>query len=144
MTIEHIALLYAVILGMCVGSFLNVVHHRLPLMLAQRRGDAGVPAAGTEPTITLSKPASRCPVCGHRIKWYENIPVLSYLLLRGRCSGCGAAISARYPLVELGVGIGYGLIIYWIPGWVAQALTVTAFTILATLLGLTNKHPRKG
>ena len=55
-----------------------------------------------EPAITLSRPASSCPACGHQIRWYENIPLLSWLLLRGKCSQCGTAISLRYPLVELG------------------------------------------
>jgi leader peptidase (prepilin peptidase)/N-methyltransferase len=70
------------VLGLLVGSFLNVVIHRLP------RGES------------LVRPASRCPQCGTPVKPYDNIPVLSWLLLRGRCRNCGATISARYPLVE--------------------------------------------
>ena len=93
------------LLGLCVGSFLNVVIHRLPMILERgwKRDSAemlGVkidePAA-----ITLSAPRSRCPSCGHAIAWHENIPVLSYLRLRGRCSACKARISARYPTVEI-------------------------------------------
>lgn len=96
------------VLGLCVGSFLNVVIHRLPLMLeAQWKLDAaftlGQDVAEPDPAqrLTLSKPASRCPACGHRIRWHENIPLLSWLALRGKCSACGTGISPRYPLIEL-------------------------------------------
>lgn len=98
------------VLGLCVGSFLNVVIHRMPLMLERQwQTDARAmlelpePAPGHQPpeALTLSKPASRCPKCGHQIRWYENIPLLSWLVLRGKCSACGTAISVRYPLVEL-------------------------------------------
>jgi leader peptidase (prepilin peptidase)/N-methyltransferase len=96
------------VLGLCVGSFLNVVIHRLPLMLeAQWKLDAaftlGQDVAEPDPAqrLTLSRPASRCPACGHRIRWHENIPLLSWLALRGKCSACGTGISARYPLIEL-------------------------------------------
>ena len=92
------------ILGLMIGSFLNVVIHRLPLMMerewqaqcADLRGEA-VPQ---EEPLGLATPRSRCPHCGHPISALENIPVLSYLVLRGKCRGCGAAISVRYPLVE--------------------------------------------
>ena len=96
------------VLGLCVGSFLNVVIHRMPRMLeAQWKLDAaytlGQDASEPPPAerLTLSRPASRCPSCGHQIRWYENIPLLSWLGLRGKCSACGASISARYPLIEL-------------------------------------------
>lgn len=91
--------------GLCIGSFLNVVIHRLPLMLErgwkQESADLLGVEAATEPLITLSTPRSRCPSCGHAITWYENIPVASYLWLRGRCSACKTAISMRYPLIEI-------------------------------------------
>jgi leader peptidase (prepilin peptidase) / N-methyltransferase len=100
--------LCVVLVGLCVGSFLNVVIHRLPLMMdnetrAEVREylDIQLPTALVAP-LNLSKPDSRCPHCGHLITWYENIPVLSYLALRGRCSACHTPISARYPLIELG------------------------------------------
>jgi leader peptidase (prepilin peptidase)/N-methyltransferase len=96
------------VLGLCVGSFLNVVIHRMPLMLEQQwRADARamleVPeAAGNEAApLTLSHPRSRCPACSHQIRWYENIPLVSWLFLRGKCSACKTPISVRYPLVEL-------------------------------------------
>jgi leader peptidase (prepilin peptidase)/N-methyltransferase len=93
------------LLGLAVGSFLNVVIHRLPRMLeaewqaqcAELRGEAGAESSA----YNLSTPRSACPACGHRIAALENIPVLSWLWLRGRCSACGTRISARYPLVEL-------------------------------------------
>jgi leader peptidase (prepilin peptidase)/N-methyltransferase len=95
-------------LGLCVGSFLNVVIHRLPLMLeAQWQCDAAFALGQTVPepdpakALSLAKPASRCPACGHQIRWFENIPLLSWLALRGKCSACGTRISVRYPLVEL-------------------------------------------
>jgi leader peptidase (prepilin peptidase)/N-methyltransferase len=94
-------------LGLCVGSFLNVVIHRLPQMLeAQWKADAQAmltpDATPTETApLSLSKPASRCPQCGHQIRWFENIPLISWLMLRGKCSACGTGISVRYPLIEL-------------------------------------------
>jgi len=97
------------LLGLCVGSFLNVVIHRLPKMMerewqaqcADLRGEE----ATAEAPLSLAKPRSRCPACGHQITALENIPVLSYLLLKGKCSGCGTGISARYPIVEIMTGL---------------------------------------
>ena len=93
------------LLGLCVGSFLNVVIHRLPLMMERgwRMESAellGVKIDAPAP-ITLSLPRSRCPSCGHQIRWHENIPLVSYLRLGGKCSACKAPISARYPAVEV-------------------------------------------
>ena len=125
------------LLGLMVGSFLNVVVHRLPLMLERQWwGDVAAQLADKEsfarlfpklaadarfkpealasgletglqalPALGLSKPRSRCPACGHAIRWYQNIPVLSWLALRGRCSACGTRIALRYPLVELATGL---------------------------------------
>jgi leader peptidase (prepilin peptidase)/N-methyltransferase len=103
--------------GVCIGSFLNVVIHRLPLMLERgwRMESAdvlGVAHEETAPAITLSTPRSRCPSCGHQIAWYENIPVASWLWLRGRCSACKTAISPRYPIIELATGVLFALV-----GW---------------------------
>lgn len=99
----------AAVFGLLVGSFLNVVIHRLPLMMqrdwaAQCAELRNEPPPSFEP-LSLAAPRSRCPHCGHAISALENIPVLSWLLLRGRCSGCRAAISPRYPLVELVTGV---------------------------------------
>jgi len=95
--------------GLIVGSFLNVVIHRLPKMMeadwqcqcAELRGEELPP---TEP-LTLATPRSRCPHCGHGITAMENIPVISWLFLRGKCSSCKAPISIRYPLVEAATGL---------------------------------------
>jgi leader peptidase (prepilin peptidase)/N-methyltransferase len=93
------------LLGLCIGSFLNVVIHRLPLMMEQDWKVQGAEALGVElaapAPITLSTPRSRCPSCSHAIGWRENIPVVSYLALRGRCSDCKTPISLRYPAIEL-------------------------------------------
>lgn len=102
--------------GLCIGSFLNVVIHRMPLMLerswrAESAELLGVEVEAGEP-MSLSRPRSRCPACGHAIRWYENFPVLSYLWLRGRCSACKAPISVRYPLVEVFTAVLFALI-----GW---------------------------
>lgn len=99
------------LLGLLVGSFLNVVIHRLPKMMERQWADECAELQGTEPEArapadryNLLVPRSACPHCGHAIGWYENIPVLSYLALRGRCSQCGAGIGPRYPLVEAATG----------------------------------------
>jgi leader peptidase (prepilin peptidase) / N-methyltransferase len=129
--------------GLMVGSFLNVVIHRLPRMLQRewreqcawlegRQVDAGV-----EP-YNLMVPRSACPSCGHRIAWYENLPVLSWLALRGRCSACGTTISIRYPLVELltaslftlaawQFGVGVQVVLVWILLAVLVALSFIDF-----------------
>jgi leader peptidase (prepilin peptidase) / N-methyltransferase len=90
------------VLGLLVGSFLNVVIHRLPKMLerqwaAECAEFGGLPVQAQEP-FNLLVPRSRCPQCGHVIRWYENIPVLSWLALRGRCSQCrkGSACATRW------------------------------------------------
>ncbi|NCA71187.1 MAG: prepilin peptidase [Sphingobacteriia bacterium] len=99
----------ALLLGLVVGSFLNVVILRLPRMLeAAWRDDCAEldgqpPAAGQR--LTLAHPGSSCSHCGHRIRPHENIPLLSYLILQGRCSACGNPIGLRYPLVEAGTAL---------------------------------------
>ena len=101
---------FALGFGLCIGSFLNVVIHRLPKMMerewrAECADLAGQPAP-QEPPLSLVSPRSRCPSCGHAITAIENIPLVSWAVLRGKCSGCSTKISARYPLVELLAGIG--------------------------------------
>ena len=101
----------ALILGLCVGSFLNVVIHRLPVMMerawredcAELEGREPVPEA---PRYNLFVPRSRCPGCGGAIKAAQNIPLLSWILLRGKCANCRAPISLKYPVVELLGGLG--------------------------------------
>ena len=100
------------VFGLLIGSFLNVVIYRLPKILerqwaaeaADYAAELGTPPTAAAPpaeVFNLWTPRSRCPSCGHQVRALENIPVLSYLFLRGRCSACAAPISARYPLVEL-------------------------------------------
>jgi leader peptidase (prepilin peptidase)/N-methyltransferase len=95
--------------GLCIGSFLNVVIHRMPLMMERGWRIESAELLGVKieppPEITLSAPRSRCPHCGHQIRWYENIPLLSYAMLRGKCSACKAPISMRYPAIELFTGL---------------------------------------
>jgi leader peptidase (prepilin peptidase)/N-methyltransferase len=93
------------VFGLLIGSFLNVVVHRLPKMMerqwAAEVADMSGKAAEEGEAFNLVVPRSRCPHCGHAIQWFENVPVLSYLFLRGKCSACNASISPRYPAVEI-------------------------------------------
>jgi leader peptidase (prepilin peptidase) / N-methyltransferase len=85
--VTAIVVTFAGVVGLCIGSFLNVVAYRLP------RHDS------------LTHPPSRCPECGTPIRWHDNIPVVSWVALRGRCRACATSISARYPLIELATGL---------------------------------------
>jgi leader peptidase (prepilin peptidase)/N-methyltransferase len=128
------------LLGLCIGSFLNVVIHRLPLMLERGWKLDSAEMLGVkidEPAaLTLAKPRSRCPSCAHPIAWHENIPVLSYLKLRGRCSACKAAISARYPLVEILTGMLFAAV-GWRFGATPAALLWCSFAaVLVALAGI--------
>lgn len=128
------------VLGLCIGSFLNVVIHRLPQMLERGWKLDSAEMLGvkveTPPPITLSTPRSRCPSCGHAIAWHENIPVLSYLWLRGRCSACKTRISPRYPLVELFTGLLFALV-GWRFGPTPVALLWCGFcAVLVALAGI--------
>ena len=110
------------ILGLLVGSFLNVVIYRLPIMMerqwaaecANLAGKAPAESLAEAPPFNLMVPRSRCSHCAHQIRWYENIPVVSWLVLRGKCSSCGNKIGIRYPLVELITG---ALFFYCIQRW---------------------------
>ena len=147
-----IALLVFTLLGLCVGSFLNVVIHRIPLMmhfewrqecsqfLAQQpetlqaqANDLAATIAKDTP-ITLSYPASRCPHCAHKIRWYENIPLISWIGLRARCSDCKASISWRYPLVELITALLSALVIYHFG---VTIVGLSALILVWTLIALT-------
>jgi len=87
--LEIVILIFAFLFGLAWGSFLNVVIYRVP------------------EGVSLLRPRSFCPVCGNKIKWYDNIPLLSYIILRGRCRYCGAKIPLRYPIVELWTGLTF-------------------------------------
>jgi leader peptidase (prepilin peptidase)/N-methyltransferase len=127
-------------LGLIVGSFLNVVILRLPKMMEQgwQRDCCEVldqPAPVQEP-ISLSHPGSHCPGCGVAIKPWQNIPVISWLVLRGRCAQCGMGISVRYPAVELITGVLSGLVA-WHFGFGIEALSALALIwMLVALTGI--------
>jgi leader peptidase (prepilin peptidase)/N-methyltransferase len=127
--------------GLLIGSFLNVVIYRLPKMMerqwaAECAGMTSQPAPSAEPQdkFNLLTPRSRCQHCCHQIRWFENIPVVSYLLLRGRCSSCKAPIGLRYPVVELLTGLLFAWCV-WHWGWNWTAAAWCLFT--AILLALT-------
>jgi leader peptidase (prepilin peptidase)/N-methyltransferase len=130
----------ALVLGLAIGSFLNVVILRVPRMMEnewnlQAAEVRGEPAPELAP-FNLVTPRSRCGSCGHQIRAIENIPVLSWLFLRGRCSSCGAPISARYPLIELATGLLSAAAI-WRFGPTAAgagALLLTFFLITLTFI----------
>ena len=105
----------ALVLGLLVGSFINVLAWRLPKMLeqdwqTQARELLGLPAPAKGPVYNLMLPRSHCPHCQHPLRAWENIPLLSYLVLRGKCSQCKTAISLRYPLTELTCAVLSGVV----------------------------------
>ena len=112
------------LLGLLVGSFLNVVIYRLPKMMERQWAAESAGMSGLEPVadapFNLMVPPSTCQQCSHQIRWFENIPVLSYVFLRGKCSNCGVAIGPRYPLVEMAVAA-----LFAFAGW-RWGLTPTA------------------
>ena len=151
-------------LGLCIGSFLNVVIHRTPLILerqwladaAGQLGDAadmsrlsGLPKAEADklvaaatglsarlaalPKLGIAMPRSRCPSCGHQLAWHENLPLIGWLRLGGRCSACKANISVRYPLVEAATGIAFAAL-SWRFG--AQPTTLLWCGFVAALIAL--------
>jgi leader peptidase (prepilin peptidase) / N-methyltransferase len=126
----------AALIGLLIGSFLNVVIHRLPRMM-QRESDlyvaqeSGVPPPHTD-RYNLMTPRSACPHCGHRITALENVPVLSYLVLGGKCSQCKATISSRYPAVEVLTGVLSALLVWRFgTGLVGIAALVFAWMLIA-------------
>ena len=128
------------VLGLIVGSFLNVLTWRLPKMLerewrAQAHEVLGLPAEPTGPTYNLMHPNSCCPQCDHPIRPWENIPLLSYLFLRGRCAHCKAPISARYPLTELACALVSASVAWQFGfGWQAGAVMLLSWGLLAMSL----------
>jgi leader peptidase (prepilin peptidase) / N-methyltransferase len=137
-----VLLIVAGLFSLLVGSFLNVVIHRLPLMMERQwRLDATeflsaeghkLPAVDEAATYNLWSPRSACPECGHRITALENIPVLSYLFLRGRCSACGSRIPLRYPIVEAATAL-LSILVVWRFGftWQAGAALIFTWSLLA-------------
>lgn len=136
----------AALFGLLIGSFLNVVVHRLPIM-RQREIDNYIAEKDGKPLpfperYNLMVPRSACPHCGHQITALENIPIVSWLVLRGKCSNCKAPISARYPVVEAVSGILSGLLIWHLgSGWTGlAALAFTYLLISMTLIDVDHKE----
>jgi leader peptidase (prepilin peptidase)/N-methyltransferase len=130
----------ALVIGLLIGSFLNVVVWRLPKMLErewrlQAHDVLDLPPEAPGPVYNLILPHSECPDCGHRIRAWENIPVLSYLFLRGRCSNCATSISKRYPLTELACGVLSAFVAWHFGfGWQACMVLVLSWGLLAMSL----------
>jgi leader peptidase (prepilin peptidase) / N-methyltransferase len=123
--------------GLLIGSFLNVVIYRLPKMMEQQWAAecaelSGQPASAHE-KLSLLSPRSRCSACGHVLTWYENIPVASYLFLRGKCSSCSTSIGARYPAIEVTTALLFAFCA-WRWGNTSQTLVWCGFS--AALLAL--------
>ncbi|MDH3509623.1 MAG: A24 family peptidase [Gammaproteobacteria bacterium] len=137
------------ILGLLIGSFLNVVIYRLPRMLQREwrqqcadllaadnaAGQPAIPVAKSEQagdTFNLVTPRSACPACGTAIKAYQNVPIISYLLLKGRCANCAAKIPARYPVIEAMAGI-LSALIAWRFGYTLEcaAALIMAWSLIA-------------
>jgi leader peptidase (prepilin peptidase)/N-methyltransferase len=157
------------LLGLCVGSFLNVVVHRMPLVMERQwwaevaghlqdveawrrvfapKGATSQPttehqrtatdlgaAVDALPALSIVRPRSRCPSCGHELRWYENIPVLSWIVLKARCSACRTPIAARYPAVEVATALLFGAV-GWRFGAEPVALAWCAFTASLVALAL--------
>ncbi|MGF6148024.1 Pectic enzymes secretion protein outO [Kingella potus] len=130
----------SVIFGLLVGSFLNVVIYRLPVMMERGWTLFAKGHLGIEPTkeelqpFSLTKPASRCPKCGNMVKPWQNIPVISYLLLKGQCGHCHTPISIRYPAIEILTACMFGIVAVRY-GW--SWLTLTGLVFTAILIALT-------
>ncbi len=134
-----VALLATVlVLGLLVGSFLNVVIYRLPVMMQNAWAREAAEMAGEDepeqPRFDLIKPDSTCPSCSHQIRAWENIPVISYLVLGGKCSQCKTRISPRYPIIELTTGL-LSLALAWQFG--ASVQTAALLVLFWALIALT-------
>lgn len=131
-------LLTALLLGLVVGSFLNVVIHRVPVMLERTWRRQCEEFAGKPPTAdeayNLLVPRSQCPACGHQITAIENIPLVSFAMLKGKCAGCGKRISWRYPIVEFITGV-LSAMVAWRFGF--TVLTAGALLLTWALIALT-------
>lgn len=119
---DAVLLLYALVPGLCVGSFLNVVIYRLPL------------------GQSLVSPGSRCTKCGYHLRWYDNVPVLSWALLGGRCRQCRTAISIQYPVVEIVTGLLFVLVAWLTPVGPLLVSRLILVAILVALFGIDLEH----
>jgi leader peptidase (prepilin peptidase)/N-methyltransferase len=130
-----------VLFGLCIGSFLNVVIYRLPVMLerdwrqqCREFLDIDTPQKEQTDKITLATPASSCPHCGHKIRLWENIPLISYIMLGGKCASCKSPISIQYPAIEATTAI-MSVAVTWKFGVTTQTAGALLFTW--TLIALT-------
>lgn len=119
---QPIWLVYAGVIGACIGSFLNVVIYRLPL------------------GQSIVSPPSRCPQCGHRLQWFDNVPLLGWLMLRGRCRQCKNPISMQYPLVELITAVLFVLTVWLTPPGLLLVTRLLLVCILIVLFGIDLEH----
>ena len=115
-------LVFGAAIGLCIGSFLNVVIYRLPI------------------GQSIVTPPSRCRKCGYQLQWYDNIPVLSWLFLRGRCRKCGVGVSIQYPIVELITGALFVLVVWMTPPGPLLATRLILVGILIVLFGIDLEH----
>jgi leader peptidase (prepilin peptidase)/N-methyltransferase len=122
MTPDTFNLLAGALFGLCIGSFLNVVIYRLPL------------------GQSLASPPSRCRNCGYSLRWFDNIPVLSWVFLRGRCRNCGIDVSWQYPIVELITGALFVLVVWLTPVGPLLAARLILVCILVALFGIDLEH----
>ena len=138
MNVQGMEVLFFGVLGLLVGSFLNVVIYRLPVMLEARWKAEAAEYSGVEvpasEKFNLMIPRSRCQKCGHQIRWFENLPVFSYVVLRAKCAHCKTPISLRYPCVELVTGVLFSFC-GWHWGASTTALVWAGFS--ASLVALT-------
>ncbi len=140
-------MLAVVVISLLVGSFLNVVIYRLPLMMyrdwqaeVESFNKDDLPELPQSQHFNLAKPDSTCPKCQHKIRAWENIPVISYLLLGGACSACGNKISLRYPIVEGVTAVLSALVIYQLGFTVAGVIAVVFTWVLVTLTLIDADH----
>ncbi|MCU7892031.1 MAG: A24 family peptidase [Candidatus Thiodiazotropha sp. (ex Ustalcina ferruginea)] len=130
-------LLFSALIGLSAGSFLNVVIHRLPRMMENQWRSDCAELNGANETIepqpyNLSQPASHCPKCNHKIRAWENIPIISWLLLKGRCSACNTPISLRYPIIEAVTGIlSLVVALHFGVTWTTLAALVLTWSLIA-------------
>ena len=122
MTMDSLLLIYIAFTGLCIGSFLNVVIYRLPI------------------GQSLVSPGSRCPKCGYALRWYDNVPVVSWTMLGGRCRQCRVPISAQYPIVEIITALLFLLVAWLTPMGPLLVSRLILVAMLVALFGIDLEH----
>ena len=122
MTMDSLLLIYIAFTGLCIGSFLNVVIYRLPI------------------GQSLVSPGSRCPKCGYALRWYDNVPVVSWTMLGGRCRQCRVPISAQYPIVEIITALLFLLVAWLTPMGPLLGSRLVLVAMLVALFGIDLEH----